>query len=123
VIRIVGVQRSESVEREFVLLQNQGSLRAALKGHMLVADEAMRTGDVLRGSHLFTDDVLVPAGMYVILISGAGTPRWGKTRDGAHVYHVYMNQTRPLWSRCDLPLHLLHTQHSYSERTEGLLMR
>lgn len=123
-IRIVGVQRTENGEREFVLLQNQGALRATLKGHVLLSDGALRNSDSRLGTHIFNDDVLVPAGMYVILFSGAGTPRWGKTRDGAHVYHAYMARSEAVWSHCDLPLHLLHVQHTYNERnTDVLVMR
>ncbi len=121
-IRIVGVQRSEHAEREFVLLQNQGALRAALKGHVLLSEGALRTSDARLGTHILNDDALIPAGMYVIIFSGHGSPRWGKTRDGAHVFHTYMNRDEPVWSRCELPLHLLHVQHSYTERCADVLV-
>lgn len=83
----------------------------------------MQAGDLNTASHAFNDDALVPAGMYVILFTGCGQARWGKTKEGAHVYHAYMNRSQTVWSCCEMPIHILHTQHSYSERTEALLMR
>lgn len=122
-IRIVGLQRSESARQEFVLLQNQGSLRLNLRGHLVVSEAALEDGDLTYAAHAFSDDVLVPPGMYVLLFTGNGESRWARSRDGAIVYYAYMNREQPVWDRAPGPLHLLSTQHTFSERAPALLLR
>jgi hypothetical protein len=72
VIRIVGLQRNESTTQEFILLQNQGSLRLSLRGHVIVSDAAIENSDLSFAAHAFNDDVQVPPGMYVLLSTGRG---------------------------------------------------
>lgn len=122
-LRIVGLQRSETADHEFLLLQNQGSMRIHLKGHAILSEGAVLTGDLSMGAYAFPDDVYVAPGLFVVLTTGAGNPRWARTRDGAHVYHAYMFKENPVWSRVELPLHTLGVQHVYCERTEPLLVR
>jgi hypothetical protein len=120
-LRIVGVRRSRDVDQEFVLLQNHGALRAILRGHILVAESALMRDD-LSLAYAFQDEEAIPAGLYVMLSSGRGLSRWGRTKDGAHVYHAYMGRSCPLWAQCEGPIHLLGTQHSYLERCEPVLL-
>ena len=123
-IRIIGIQRSEGPDKEFVLLQNQGALRINLRGHLVMSECAVNDQDLSRFVHLFTDDVLIPAGMYVLLGTGEGENRWSRTKDGSLIFYSYMHRRSTVWDRCVLPLHLLNTQHSYSERREpALVMR
>ncbi len=122
-IRIVGLQRNESAAQEFVLLQNQGSLRLNLRGHLVLSEVAIDEGDLTNAAHIFNDEALIPPGMYVLLFTGAGTPRWARTKDGALVYYAFMNRSQPVWERCTGPVHLLSTQHSFSERPPALLLR
>lgn len=122
-IRIVGLQRNESVAQEFVLLQNQGALRLNLRGHLVVSETALDEGDLGHAAHVFADDVLIPPGMYVLLFSGKGVSRWARTRDGALVYYAFMNRDAAVWDRSNGPLHLLCTQHTFSERPPALLLR
>jgi hypothetical protein len=117
VIRIVGVQKNASPSEEFVLLQNQGALRLNLRGHLILSECAI-DGSLCNTAHAFSDDVLVPAGMYVCLYSGFGESRWVKTKDGALVYYAFMGRDRAVWRDTIGPLHVLCTQHSYSERRE-----
>lgn len=117
-LRILGVQRSETADLEFVLLQNQSSLRVQLKGHVIVSDTVVCSGNPCAGLHVFSDDVMIPAGMYVILYTGTGEARWSRTKDGQHVYHTYMERTQPVWSNEPGPLHILATQHTYQDRRE-----
>lgn len=119
-IRIVGVQRSESADREFVLLQNQGSLRINLRGHLILSDSAFEACDLSRTAHVFSDDAQVPPGMYVMLHTGLGENRWTKTKDGALVYYAFMGRDSAFWRRCDGPLHVLSTQHTFAERREAV---
>jgi hypothetical protein len=122
-IRIVGVQRNANPNEEFVLLQNQGALRVNLRGHLLVSDSVFMGASIEGASHAFGDDVLIPAGAYVLLHSGAGEPRWARTKDFAYVYHVYAGVPKALWDRDAGPVHVLALQHTYVERREALLMR
>ncbi len=115
-IRIVGIQRSDSSSQEFVLLQNQGNMRLTLKGHLLLSQSAVDSSNLSLGSHVFADDVVIPAGMYVLLVTGIGEARWSQNKDRAMIYHTFMNQTRPVWQSVPGPIHLLHTQHTYTER-------
>jgi hypothetical protein len=122
-LRIVGLQRGETADHEFLLLQNQGSMRINLKGHAILSESALLTGDLGRGAYAFPDDVFVAPGLYVVLTSGAGNPRWARSKDGASVYHAYMFSDYPVWSHVELPLHTMGTQHVYSERAEPIRVR
>src|SRR5689334_17633013 len=106
-IRIVGVQRNESVQHEFILLQNQGSLRLNLRGHMLMSDCALQRPDIGQSVHLFRDDVMIPPGNFVIVYTGTGEPRWAKTKDQQLIYYTFMHRESSVWERCTGPMHLL----------------
>ena len=122
-IRIVGLQRNDSTAQEFVLLQNQGSLRLSLRGHLVVSDSAIERSDLSFAAHAFSDDVQVPPGMYVLLATGSGSPRWTRTKEGALVYYAYMNRETSVWERVAGPLHILSPQHTFTERQAPLLLR
>jgi len=94
-----------------------------VKGHAIVSQDALDNNDLGSFAHIFNEEALIPPGMYVILYSGQGSPKWSKTKDGGLVYYAYMNRTSPVWDRCASPLHVLSTQHTYSERAPGLLLR
>jgi hypothetical protein len=121
-IRIVGVQRNDLPEREFVVLQNQGALRVNLKGHMLVSDAAIARGELDRSVHVFSDDILIPAGMHVVLFSGVGEPRFCKSKDGGLLFYTYMNREESVWNKVEGPLHVLAKQHTYTPDREPSLM-
>lgn len=120
-IRIVGVQRNDSPGEEFVLFQNQGTLREVLRGHVVLSELALENSQNLDLSHVFRDDELVPSGMYVILYTGKGKPRWARTKENALVYFTYMNREESVWAHCPGPLHLLVKQHSYAARQATLM--
>jgi hypothetical protein len=98
-------------------------MKVNLRGHMVLSESALEAAHLCEVAHLFTDDVQVAPGLYVLLFSGSGTPRWCRSKDGTTVFHAYMGCEAPIWSRCSLPLHVLNTQHTYAERSEPLLMR
>lgn len=98
-------------------------MRVSLRGHCVVSESAVGSGDLGIGAHVFADEEMIPAGQYVLLVSGCGMPRWAKSKDGSLIYHAYVGSNRPVWSRCDLPLHVLAPHHTYAERGEALLMR
>jgi hypothetical protein len=116
-IRVIGIQRAETPAQEFVLLQNQGSMRTSLRGHVLMAESALAASGQGAALHAFADEVMIPAGMYVILGSGCGVPRWGRTKEGGLLYFAYMGRDRSVWTELG-PLHLLNTHHSFVERRE-----
>lgn len=123
-IRIVGLQRNSQVDREFVLLQNQGSMRINLRGHIVVSESAFLSGVVGEAFHSFTEDITVAPGQFIVLFSGFGENRWAKSKDGSIVYHAYMGRPQAVWEHAVLPLHTMGVQHTYQERVEpSLLLR
>lgn len=123
-IRIVGIKRCESPESEFILLQNQGGRRLPLRGHGVVSETALTTGDLSVAAHVMNEDELIPSGFFVMLVTGKGESRWSRTKDGAHVYMAFMNRPHSVWHNYPGPLHVFSTQHTYVERTsEPLLLR
>lgn len=115
-IRIVGVQRSDNIGQEFVLLQNQGSMRVNLKGHAIVAEAALMDGPASAGVHLFADEVDVMPGQFVLLRTCPGNSHWTTTNEGQRVYYTHMERLNPVWERFTGPFHILAPQHSFCER-------
>lgn len=97
-------------------------MRISLRGHVVISDCAVEAGDLGLNAHAFKDDINVPPGMYVLLFSGFGKPRWTKTKDGAMVYYTYMGRDASVWDGAQGPLHVLNRIHTYSERREALLV-
>lgn len=116
-IRIVGVQRSENIGQEFVLLQNQGSMRVHLKGHAVIADSALLDGPASSAVHLFSDEVDVMPGQFVLLRTCPGNGHWTMTNEGQRVYYTHMERLNPVWSRALGPVHVLAPQHTFCERS------
>lgn len=114
-IRIVGIQHSSNPQREFVLLQNQGGMRIDLRGHVVVPDCAIRAGQ-LYPAHVFSEEVWLTPGTYVLLKTGIGQPKWTVTPEGQRVFTVFMGRSAPVWDGIEGELHVLHIQHSYVER-------
>ncbi len=121
-IRIVGVQRSECVGQEFVLLQNQGSMRTKLRGHAIVSDCAINEGAESAAWHLFDDDIDIHPGQYVLLRTSVGRSHWSTTSEGQRVYYAHMHRTNPIWNKSRGSLHILSTQHTYAERPAEVIL-
>lgn len=122
-IRIVGVQKSENIGQEFVLLQNQGSMRVKLKGHAVVAESALRSGESNSAVHLFTDETDIMPGQFVLLRTCMGSSHWSMTAEGQRVYYTHMDRIGAVWERHPGPLHVLAPQHTYCERSvEAILV-
>ena len=113
-VRIVGVQRSQDVTQEFVLLQNQGAMRVCLRGHAVVAESAHGV-DCPHAAFVLPDYIDLMPGQYALVRTGRGNPRWCHTEDGLHVYYTYLGRDVPVWSNQSGPFHLLAPQHSYIE--------
>lgn len=122
-IRLVGVSRSEQVAEEFVLLQNQGTMRQHLRGHAVVSETSLENGGMGQAWHLFADDEYIQSGCFVMLRSGTGAPRWSRTKDGAMIYITFMNRISPVWAGLPDPLHVMAIQHSYREARESVTVR
>ena len=115
-LRIVGVQRSESSLEEFVLLQNHSSMRMRLRGHVIMS-EAYLSHYALDAIYAFTDEELIHPGAFVIIHSGSGINRWAKTKQGTLVYMCYIGLRDSIWVKAPGQMHILCTQHSYEERS------
>lgn len=118
-IRIVGVERSMDPLKEAVLMQNQGVMRVNLKGHALLASCA--EGSCAWGStaHVFTEDVELPAGTFVWVVTGEASSGWSRTRDGHHVYRTSLHRDESVWSDEYCVLHLLAPQHTFCPRSRA----
>lgn len=114
-VRIVGVQRSEDIHREFVLLQNQGSLRANLRGLTLLAGCTVGADQPVL--YVFPDDVDVAPGNFVLLKTSVCPGKWCLTSDGQRVFYTGMGKSEPFWSCWKGEVHLLGIQHTFCERT------
>lgn len=121
-IRIVGVQRSERANSEFVLLQNQGSLRINLRGHALISDSVLDSGDMWSAAFVLGIDEVIRPGQYVVVYTGHGEARSTVNKEGVSVMYVYLGRSLPVWADQSAPIHILHTQHSYIERPTALVL-
>jgi hypothetical protein len=117
-IRIVGLNRNENPMQEFLLLQNQGSLRQNIRGLAVVAEASIDDGARANGVHLFAESELIPAGCFILLRTGVGIPRWTKTKDGQLIYNAYIGRDESLWINISGPIHVLTPQHTWVERKE-----
>lgn len=99
-----------------MLLQNQGSLRLNLRGHLVMSQSALEGAELASVAHVFSEEALIPPGVYVVLSTGVGEARWTKTKEGTLVYYAYMGRRHSVWDRCSGPIHILNTQHTYTER-------
>lgn len=116
-LRIVGVQRGSRPEEEFILLQNQGSLRVLLRGHAILSDASDTLPARLASRmYAFTLDEKVLSGGFVLLSSTRGSDGWVKTKDGSQVLRVFANCDQVLWSDHPGTIMILAPQHVYPER-------
>jgi hypothetical protein len=114
-LRIVGIQKSEEANNEFVLLQNHSSMRIRLRGHVVMA-ESFIDSDFSRALHAFAEDELIHPGAYVLLKTCAGTPRWARTKEGCLVFYCFMNRSHSTWTESHGSMTVLSPQHCYEER-------
>lgn len=122
-IRIVGVQRSDNLAQEFVLLQNQGNMRLNLRGYALIAESVIDDPAGVQEAYVISDSIDVPAGHHVAIRTGEGQSRWSH-REGYHVYHLFLGRSTPIWSRLPGDVHLLAPAHCYRERqVEKILVK
>lgn len=121
-IRIVGIQRHVETCKEFVLLQNQGTLRVELKGHALLAQHATDSGELAQLLHVFSDEVDVQPSMYVLLRTCSGVGHWNCTHDRYNTYYSYMQRASGVWARIPGPIQLLSPQHTYIEREKAVAL-
>lgn len=119
-LRIVGINRHPEVEREFVLLQNQGGLRVNLRGHIVMAEACVNEGEPLDCLHILTEDVVIPPGAFVILYTGVGESKWTRTKDQSLAYYCHIGKEQSIWDRRPGAIHVLSIQHSYQTRQQPL---
>ena len=115
-LRIVGLHHGDTPDDEFILLQNQGSIRVKLKGHALISEGKFTRCSESASSYAFPDQEHIPPGHFVLLRSNDGIPRWGVSKDGSRVYFTFAGASETLWPEAEGPVHVLHIQHTYIER-------
>ncbi|MBS1711314.1 MAG: hypothetical protein JSS71_06280 [Armatimonadetes bacterium] len=120
-IRIVGVQPSENIGQEFVLLQNQGNMRVNLRGHALVAEDSLLDPPGLQRVFVINQDVDIPAGHHVAIRTGSGDHQWCHKHDGYHIYHFFLNRGESLWNS-QSTLMLLAPNHRFTPRKVETLL-
>jgi hypothetical protein len=123
-LKIVGIQRGQSAAEELVLLQNQGVLKVTLRGHAILDEIALEEGLYYEPCrvHVFQEDVRIPAGCYVLLVTGNGENGWFKSADGSLIYVTHRGLPTPVWSS-STTLHLLAPTHCRkSEANKALLL-
>jgi hypothetical protein len=94
-------------------------MRVNLRGHVLLSERAILQGGLTEKIHVFGEDAWIPVGMYILLSTGHGEPRWTKTKEASMVYHSYMGRDCCVWDEAEAPLHVLSTQHSFTARKEN----
>lgn len=115
-IRIVGIQRSDDPSSEFVVLQNQGSMRVNLRGHALLDPETMESPDRAPFAVVVQDDIDIPPGHYAVVRTGLGTSRWCHKTEGYHIYYSFLGKTESIWSQRPGRIVVLAPQHTYSDK-------
>ncbi len=113
-LRIVGVQRSQEPNEEFVLLQNQGVLKVNLKGHLLAPECAFDCNGSFSSETVFAfhDDIIIPPKVFVMLVTGTGDDGWTKSKDGSLIYCKFWQKNRTVWSHMESPIQILGVLHS-----------
>ncbi len=99
-----------------MLLQNQGSMKISLKGHVVAAQSVIDASDSREAIHIFCDDVYILPGMYVLLRTCSGVAHWNHTHDRYSTFYSYMHRRVAVWSRHIGPLHVMAPQHKWVER-------
>jgi len=88
-----------------------------------MSQSALEGADLGSVAHVFCEEERIPPGMYVVLSSGVGEPRWTKTKEGQMVYYAYMGRRTAVWDRCSGPIHVLSTQHTFATRAPSIVLR
>lgn len=114
-IRIVGVQPTENIAQEFVLLQNQGNMRINLRGYALIAEQDFSDPPGLQAVFVINEDIDVPPGHHAAIRTAAGTSGWCHKHDGYHVYHFFLGRSTSIW-RAETTVHLLTPTHRYATK-------
>lgn len=115
-LRIVGVQRTQEPNEEFVLLQNQGVLKVNLKGHLVASEIAFEVDGSFTPEAVFafSDDIIIPPKTFVMLVTGVGDDGWGRSRDGSQVYYKFWQKNRTVWDKNEAPVQVLGVLHTKS---------
>lgn len=114
-IRIVGVQPSENIGQEFILLQNQGNMRINLKGYALVAESTLLDPPGLQTVFVVNEDITIPPGHHAAIRTNSGQSGWCHKHDGYHIYHFFLNRSSQLWEEGST-VHLLTPTHKFATK-------
>lgn len=92
-------------------------MRQNLRGHLLLS-ESSYAGTPKQV--LFSEEVFVGPGQFVMVRSGVGESGWKVSKDGTRMYCYFAQHQDVLWG--DAGIHILHVQHTYCERVHEALL-
>ncbi len=119
-LQIVGIETNPASGREMVLLQNQGSLSAKLRGHCLATRLRSSDGSEQPFAFLFDDDVLIPCKQHVLLCSGRGKAKWIHSSDGRPIYVVFTGLDELIWAQSNGVVELLKPAQCFTLEKSGV---
>jgi hypothetical protein len=99
-LKIVDVHLSDSVNGEYLVLQNQGLTTISLHGWIITTDTYTcgSPADAADEMYVFSGDILIKPYGRVVLFSGPGTDAWCPTTDGKWAYVAYWGRTKRVWA-------------------------
>lgn len=121
-IRIVGIQRHEDVTKEFILLQNQGSMRVKLRGHTLISDHSMDEPSGAQVAYCIRDDIYIQPGQYILVRTCSGEAKWDFKNEGYVTYCTYLRLSESAWQNSNGIIHILAPQHSLAEKQKATML-
>jgi hypothetical protein len=99
-LKIVDVHLSESVNGEYIVLQNHGLTTISLHGWLVTTDAYTAAGPLAAADEMyaFSGEILIKPYARVVLFTGTGADGWHPTTDGKWAYVAYWGRSRRLWS-------------------------
>ncbi len=99
-LKIVDVHLSESVNGEYLVLQNHGLTTISLHGWVVTTD-SYTSGSPSAGDdemYIFCGEILIKPYARVVLFTGPGADGWCPTTDGKWAYVAYWGRQRRVWA-------------------------
>ncbi len=116
-LKIVEIHSAESVQNEYIVLQNQGVVTVNLKGWAVCTDAYLLENefDMKSGMYVFRMSEEVKPYTHIVLFTGAGQNGWVPTNDGRLAYCAYWGNSERVWSEAK-NIHVLQLVSSRTVR-------
>ena len=89
-LKIVEIHCAETVQNEYIVLQNQGSVAVYLRGWAVCTDAYLSEDSAGHcGMYVFRMSEEVKPYTHIVLFTGVGENGWVPTHDGRLAYCVY----------------------------------